>query len=68
MQIFYKNSTNTNISALNIPNCGKHCTLEKLYDLYKDILPSGSFDAECTLRGNEFAPPNGNPERYLIGE
>lgn len=48
VQIFYKNSTETPI-AMNIPNCGDFCPLEKLLILYNDILPDKSFEDECRL-------------------
>lgn len=68
VQIFYKNSTDQNVPALNIPNCGQFCHLHKLYELYKDILPSQSVDIECKLHENEILPASGNPERHIIGD
>lgn len=48
IQIFYKNST-FDPKPLNIPNCGTLCPLEKMFELYHDILP-GDFDLECKLK------------------
>lgn len=66
VQIFYKNSIDTNIPALTIPNCGTKCPLDKLYKLYEDILPTRSFNEECKLRAGEDLPPDGNPESYSV--
>lgn len=52
-----------NIRVLHLPNCGTKCPLHKLYDLYKDILPSESFEIECALNDGEFLPDDGNPEK-----
>lgn len=48
VQIFYKNTTATP-KSMNIPNCGYFCPLDKLFQLYSDILPEKSFDNECKL-------------------
>ena len=56
VQLFYKNSTATDIPALEIPNCGQKCALEKLYELYRDIIPTQSFEKECELRDGETLP------------
>ncbi|XP_055307986.1 prostatic acid phosphatase-like [Sitodiplosis mosellana] len=54
VEIFYKNSSETNIPLLlEIPNCGTKCPLDKLYQLYEDILPTQSFEKECELRDGE---------------
>lgn len=66
VQIFYRNSTATNIPPLSIPNCGAKCPMNKMYELYGDILPSQSFDEECKLRDGEYLPPGGNPESYPL--
>lgn len=48
-QVFYRNTTAINVSALEIPNakCGTKCSLYQWYDVYKDILPTKSFEKEC---------------------
>lgn len=56
VQIFYRNTTETNIKPLEVPNCGTKCPLSKIYDLYDDILPTGSFDEESSLRDGESTP------------
>lgn len=47
VQIFYKNTTE-DPRAMYIPNCGISCPLEKLYQIYNDIIP-GDFQEECRL-------------------
>lgn len=64
VQIFYKNSTETNIPAMEIPKCGTKCPLNKMYELYDEILPKNSFEEECQLREGESLPPGGNPENF----
>lgn len=70
VQVFYRNSTETNISALEIPNCGAKCPLNKWYEVYKSILPTQTFEEECELRDGQLLPASGNPESithwYLI--
>lgn len=56
VQIFYKNSDEPNVPALNIPGCGTKCSLKKLYDLYAIMLPKKNFDYECTLKNGEYIP------------
>lgn len=56
VQIFYRNSTESNVPALDIPECGTKCPLSQLYDLYGDILPTKSFDHECALHDDETVP------------
>lgn len=52
IEIFFKNSTSAAV-PLHIPNCGLSCPLEDLYVLYKDVLPSKSFDDECIVQENK---------------
>lgn len=47
VQIYYKNSTETNIPAMEIPKCGAKCSLKKWYELYEDILPTKTAKEEC---------------------
>lgn len=54
------------LPALQIPGCGVKCPLAKLYQLYKDILPTQSFDDECKLRTGEVLPASGNPENNSL--
>lgn len=62
VQVFYRNSTESDVPALNIPNCGNKCPLDMWFELYQNILPTQSFEKECELRNGEILPPEGNPE------
>lgn len=55
VQIFYKNTTETNIPPLDIPGCGKKCPLTELYHLYENVLPNKSYEDDCTLRDDVFS-------------
>lgn len=66
IQIFYKKSTEVDIPALRIPNCGYKCPLEKVFELYDGILPTQSYDKECELRAGEELPTGGNPESFSV--
>ncbi|XP_031639554.1 prostatic acid phosphatase-like [Contarinia nasturtii] len=46
IQIFYRKDNDEVISAMNLPKCGKKCSLEQLYKLYSEIIP-GDYDSEC---------------------
>lgn len=48
IQIFYRKSQEENPTLMNIPNCGSKCTLDRLFELYNEIIP-GDHDAECRL-------------------
>lgn len=48
IQLFYRKCGEETLSAMNIPNCGEKCTLNKFYELYNDIIAS-DFDLECAL-------------------
>lgn len=50
--------------ALMIPDCGTKCPLEKLYELYKDWLPTQSSEKECKLREGEEKVEN--PLSYVL--
>lgn len=62
IQFFYKNSTDVNIPLLQIPKCGDKCSLKKLFELYKNILPKRSHAEECALYADEDLPPGGNSD------
>lgn len=68
VQIFYKNSTAADVTPIEmeIPSCGKKCPLEKMYEIYRDILPTESFEQECALREGESLPIEGNPENNSL--
>lgn len=55
-----------NIPALEVPNCGTKCPLNKWQELYKHILPTKSYEEECELRDGEPLPISGNPEFVRI--
>lgn len=52
IEIFFKNSTSA-VVPLPIPNCGLSCPLDDLYVLYKDVLPTESFEDECIVKGGK---------------
>lgn len=66
VKLFYKESIEKEAQLLEIPECGVKCSLNDLYKLYWDILPTKSFEAECKLRDGELLPVNGNPESYAV--
>lgn len=52
-QVFYRNTTTAaNVPALIIPNaeCGRKCSLEKWFEVYKDILPKEHETRESMCR------------------
>lgn len=49
VKIFYRNTTDENLTPLNIPNCGPNCPLNKLFEIYKDVLPEDDFYTECKI-------------------
>lgn len=66
LQLFYRKSNTTDVPALEIPNCGLKCPLDKWNELYGDILPTKSYDEECKLRNGETVQPNQNPEHFYL--
>lgn len=61
VQIFYKNSTDTNIPPIKLPNCDLECPLFDLFNIYADILPTQLYDDACLMRAGETMPSGGNP-------
>lgn len=52
VEIYYKSYRGDDpvpLEPVFIPNCGQKCPLEKLYWVYKDILPTTDFDAQCRV-------------------
>ncbi|XP_055697004.1 prostatic acid phosphatase isoform X2 [Phlebotomus papatasi] len=47
ISVFYKNTT-AEPQPMNIPRCGRSCPLDKMFDLYRDVLPV-DWEAECKL-------------------
>lgn len=52
VEIYYKHSRGEDVEPLeplSVPNCGQRCPLEKLYEVYRDVIPTEDFDTECRL-------------------
>lgn len=47
VSVFYKNTTEEP-QAMYLPKCGTSCALDKMYQLYEDVLPK-DLEAECRL-------------------
>ncbi|XP_019546796.2 prostatic acid phosphatase [Aedes albopictus] len=47
VSVFYKTS-NDEPELLDIPNCGPRCPLERMFELYKDIIPE-DWEQECQI-------------------
>lgn len=47
VQVFYKNTTGE-AKLLDLPGCGTSCTLDKMFEVYKEVLPV-NWEEECTL-------------------
>lgn len=47
VQVFYKNTTEEP-KLLDLPGCGTSCPLDKMFDVYKAVLPV-NWQEECTL-------------------
>ncbi|XP_031636521.1 uncharacterized protein LOC116349294 [Contarinia nasturtii] len=52
VQLFYRKSNEENPVPLNFPNCGTKCSLDRLFELYRDILPSDP-ETECKLQNEQ---------------
>lgn len=64
LQLFYRKGNATDFPALEIPNCGSKCPLNKWYKLYQNILPTKSYDEECQT--DEPVDPKQNPEHFFV--
>lgn len=53
--------------VLTIPMCGTLCPLERMFELYAHVMPSGSFDEECMVVPQLVAMRSTTPQR-LGGE
>lgn len=51
VQLFYRTDKSEVIQPINIPNCGIKCSLDKLYELFGDILPTDedTYESLCHL-------------------
>lgn len=47
VQVFYKNTTEEPL-PLDLPGCGTSCPLDKMFEVYKEVLPV-DWEEECTL-------------------
>lgn len=48
IQIAFKKSWQTNVAdILYIPKCGHLCPLQKMYELYADVIPTIPFKEAC---------------------
>lgn len=61
VQIFYRNTTETPV-PLMIPGCGKSCALEKMFEIFQDVMPKFDFETECAHSAIE---NNTNPIKSL---
>lgn len=52
VEIYYKRDHGEDkkpLEPLYIPNCGTKCPLYRLYEIYKDVIPSDEYDVECRI-------------------
>lgn len=59
MEIYYKMEPGEDklpLEPLYIPNCGQRCPLNKIFEMYQDILPTEDFDTECRLQSTFTSP------------
>ena len=51
VQIFYRKFEFEDVEPMEIPACGKECSLDDLYKLYADILPTDSetYESLCKI-------------------
>lgn len=69
VRLLYKNSTEPGqITQLDIPNCGMKCPLQKLYELYDQILPNKSHTEECALGDDEKMPSVEDLEAFPLAQ
>lgn len=47
VQVFYRNTT-AEPKPLDLPGCGTSCPLDKMFEIYKDVLPV-NWEEECAL-------------------
>lgn len=48
VQLYYRTENEEYPMPMDIPGCGKKCSIDELYKIYRDIIP-GDFDSECSL-------------------
>lgn len=66
IEIFIKNSSSSTAIPIDIPNCGLSCPLAKFYVLYKDVLPTESFEDECIVKQRKHSGSDKNGEHLLL--
>lgn len=51
VQVFYRRDDSENLAPIYIPRCGVKCALDKLYELFDEILPNDSdtYESLCRL-------------------
>lgn len=49
MQILLRNSTTSEPEPLEIPGCGRRCAVQRMFELYEPVLPTGEWTEECAL-------------------
>lgn len=49
IEISYKKSSTEDAVVLEIPDCGSKCSLKRFSYLYRDILPTESYESMCRL-------------------
>lgn len=50
VQLFYRNAaTDAEPSPMRIPGCGTLCPLQRMFELYEAVLPTGTWEEECRL-------------------
>lgn len=50
VQFYYRNTDAEKLPPLEIPGCGVSCPLDRLYELYADVLPTEEEDHETLCR------------------
>lgn len=65
IEIFLKNSSQPAV-PLHIPQCGVSCPLADLYNIYKDVLPTKTFEEECIAKTGKHSRSNKNSANVLL--
>lgn len=46
VQLFYRNHEEEILPPITIPNCGTKCPLQRMYEIYSELIP-GDYHSEC---------------------
>ncbi|XP_037029689.1 prostatic acid phosphatase-like [Bradysia coprophila] len=65
IEIFWKDASAAAV-PLRIPNCGLSCPLADFYVLYKNVLPTKSFEEECMVPENERSNAGKNASKFIL--